>query len=149
MKLWHVEKGTLKRTVSHDDGWGVVCVVFSPDGQKVATASWDNSVRILDVQSGELTRQLVADDRWLFVSVAFSPSGKTIAGAGGKRDEQQFGKIKLWATDTGRLKETLDAAPAMIRSVAFSPDGQTLAGASERFQKPNAVMLWDLSQLKP
>jgi len=52
----------------------VYCIVFSPDGKKVATSAQDSTVRIWDAESGKELRKF--DAHSLFVS--FSPDGRKI-----------------------------------------------------------------------
>jgi WD40 repeat protein len=54
-------------------------VVFSPDGQTVATASDDNTARLWDVNSGQELHQLPHGGS--VNSVTFSPDGQTVATA--------------------------------------------------------------------
>jgi len=52
----------------------VVAVEFSPDGQRVVTASWDKSARVWDVRTGQpLTDPLKHNEP--LVSAGFSPDG--------------------------------------------------------------------------
>jgi len=57
----------------------VNAVAFSPDGRKVATASYDNTARLWDVETGKQIQRLEHDGS--VYGVAFSPDGKKLATA--------------------------------------------------------------------
>ena len=65
-------------------------VTFSPDGETIASGSYDDTIRLWDAVTGELKRTLTGHTAEVF-SVAFSPDGKTIAS--GNFDST----IRLWA----------------------------------------------------
>ena len=64
-------------------------VAFSPDGQTLASGSWDNTVRLWRVSDGILLRTLEGHTDPV-LSVAFSPDGQTLAS--GSRDKT----VRLW-----------------------------------------------------
>jgi WD40 repeat protein len=80
-------------------------VAFSPDGKTLASASWDQTIKLWDVQTGKELATLKGHTGWV-TSVAFSPDGKTLASAGGERSEESSGSadrtIKLWDVQTGK-----------------------------------------------
>jgi WD40 repeat protein len=98
-------------------------VIYSPDGQRIATAGADRAVKVWDA----------ATERELFTlrghagpvnGVAFSPDGSRLVSVGPER-------IRIWnATGPpGRLEIRLGLARR--GPVAISPDGNRLAGIAE------------------
>ncbi|QHG16228.1 AAA-like domain-containing protein [Nostoc sp. ATCC 53789] len=108
-------------------------VVFSPDGKTLASASWDNTIKLWNRETGKEITTLTGYGNWAN-SVVFSPDGKTLASA--SRDNT----IKLWNRETGKEITTLTGHIAEVKSVAFSPDGKTLASASA----DHTIKLWNL-----
>ncbi|MDE0467284.1 MAG: dockerin type I domain-containing protein [Candidatus Poribacteria bacterium] len=114
-------------------------VAFSPDGNMIASASWDDTIRLWDVKTERLLHILTGHTSDV-TTVAFSPDGKTLVS--GSWDAT----IKLWDPLSGKLKRTLTEHAGGISSVVFSPDGQTFASGSA----DKTVKLWNTStwQLK-
>jgi WD40 repeat protein len=110
----------------------VLGVGLSPDGQRLATASYDGTVKLWDASSGKelLTLRGHTD---VLVAVAFSPDGQCLASASGDKT------VKLWGARSGKELLTLHGHTDMVVAVAFSPDGQCLASASD----DKTVKLWD------
>ncbi|MBD2744526.1 caspase family protein [Coleofasciculus sp. FACHB-1120] len=105
-------------------------VTFSPDGNSLASASDDNTVKLWR-RDGTLIKSLEHKER--VIGVAFSPDGNLIASACADKN------IKLWRLD-GTLLKTFTGHADWVTSISFSPDGQFLASAS----RDKTVRLWRL-----
>ncbi len=51
VELWDVETGALIGGMRHDNWRGVTAVVFSPDGTRLASGSWDQVIKLWDVEA--------------------------------------------------------------------------------------------------
>ncbi|WP_204141329.1 caspase family protein [Halomicronema sp. CCY15110] len=114
------------RYQDHSD-W-IYSISFSPDGQTLASASKDGTVKLWDRNGRELRTLHHADAVY---EVSFSPDGQTLASA------SKDSTVKLWDRN-GHELHTLHHA-STVYEVSFSPDGKTLASASG----DGTVKLWD------
>ncbi|KAL2884580.1 Vegetative incompatibility protein HET-E-1 [Ceratocystis lukuohia] len=110
----------------------VTSVVFSNDGQRLASGSADNTVKIWDATSGACVQTLEGHDHQV-VSVVFSNDGQRLAS--GSADNT----VKIWDATSGACVQTLEGHHQEVTSVVFSNDGQRLASGSA----DNTVKIWD------
>ncbi|MBW4575480.1 MAG: protein kinase [Aphanothece sp. CMT-3BRIN-NPC111] len=112
----------------------VSSVAISPDGQTLASGSWDHTIKIWNLSTGKVKSTLTGHSN-LVSSVAISPDGQTLASGGFDHT------IKIWNLSTGKVKSTLTGHSDLVNSVAISSDGQTLASGSN----DKTIKIWNLS----
>ncbi|MBI1248023.1 protein kinase [bacterium] len=90
--IWQLESGKqIANSPGHHRGITVIC--YSPDGQRIATAGKDKSVRIWDSSTGQQLLELPRLNQIVW-SLAFSPDGRTLVGGIGLEE----GELVLWNT---------------------------------------------------
>ncbi len=105
------------RTLNGHSSW-VKSVEWSPDGQTLASAADDKTVRLWDTATGEAIRKL-NDHLSSVYSLAWSPEKDTrrLASAGSDRT------IRIWDILTGKPTNALEGHTSAVQCVAFSADG--------------------------
>jgi roadblock/LC7 domain-containing protein len=120
------------RSVLEGHSQGVMAVVFSPDGQLVASASFDGTVRVWETATGQC--RSVLDGHLRGVSaVVFSPDGQLVASA------SDDSTVRVWEAATGQCRSVLKGHSREVNAVVFSPDGQLVASASD----DSTVRVWE------
>ena len=132
----HAESKRFTIWPAMSDGWSaclqtleghsnaVISVAFSHDSTLLASASWDNTVKIWDASSGACLQTLKGHSVTV-TSVAFSHDSAQLASASGDKT------VKIWDASNGACLQTLVSHSYWVRSVAFSHDSAQLASASD------------------
>jgi WD40 repeat protein len=118
--------GAPERTLGHFPG-KVTSVHFTPDGQRLVTASGvaglGGVAAIWNVADGTLVQHFEGH-RDILYDAELSPDGKRLATCSYDK------KIELWDAVTGKLLRTLEGHTGAVYDVAFSPDSRFLVSAS-------------------
>ncbi|KAK3947157.1 hypothetical protein QBC32DRAFT_97895 [Pseudoneurospora amorphoporcata] len=107
-------------------------VAFSPNGQRLASGSGDDTIKIWDPASGSCLQTLEGHSDWVY-SVVFLPDGQRLAS--GSADKT----IKVWDPASGSCLQTLKGHSGCVGLVVFSPDSQRLASGSA----DDTIKIWD------
>jgi len=113
----------------------VECIVYSPDGNTLASGSWDKTIKLWDAKTGTL-KHILEGHSDTVTALAYSPDGKILASA------SDNGIIKLWDANSATLKHTLTDHSDSVTALAYS--GKILASASD----DQTIKLWEAAQLK-
>ncbi|MCI0461121.1 MAG: protein kinase [Gemmataceae bacterium] len=142
--LWDSQTGEelLPRLPPHSEH--ARSVAFSPDGTRLASASWPivpvttpGELKVWDVQTRKKVLNLTGPFD-VVDSVVFSPDGRRLVsvaylGSGPR-------KVQIWDADTGQSLLSLACHKSGSLKVVFSPDGQWLVSGSNQDEE---VKIWD------
>jgi serine/threonine protein kinase len=116
----------------------VTSVIWSPDGKRLASASYDKTVRVWDAANGNaLFTYRGHTDR--VNALAWSPDGKHIASA------SSDSTVQVWEAAGGTLFSVYRGHAAPVTALAWSPDGSYLASGDKNAR----VQVWQVTTQTP
>ncbi|KAG0221029.1 WD domain protein, partial [Mortierella sp. GBA43] len=132
-RIWTLEGHTLDINV----------IVYSPNGNQLASGANDNTVRLWDIKSGSCSYVLRCHDargsrRRRVHSVAYSPGGDQVATAGTNL------VIQLWDTSSGECLYFLIGHPSTIKCVIYSQTGNSIVSSAAN----GTIRQWNLNTSK-
>ena len=98
----------------------IAALAVSPDGDTLASASWDHTVRLWP-RSG--ANRVLEGHTQNVNGVAFSPDGRVLVSAG------YDATLRLWRVSDGN--SSVHSVPSPVNSVAVAPDGEIIAAAAD------------------
>lgn len=127
--IWSVTTHQSLGTITTDNAVGAMAL--SPNGQLLAVAGYDETIRIYNTTSRALAASLPSDDGHIW-SMAFSPDGSTLAVGSNV--------IQWWSVASHELITRAISPGGSVTDVAFNPDGTILAAGGYKM-----VGLWNTS----
>jgi len=123
----------VRKYEGHKDA--LYALALSPDGQTLATGSYDQKIKLWKVADGTEIKTLSGHNGGVY-GLSFRPDGKVLASASADRT------VKLWDLATGKRLDTLSQPLKEQSVVAFAPDGKTLvAGGVD-----SRIRVWEVSE---
>ncbi len=130
--LWDVAAGAEAATLQgHAEQ--IWALAYTPQGDRIASGSWDGAVKVWDVASGELL--LALDGHTHYVgALAFNDDGSGLVSGSGDTT------LRMWDATSGDLLRTIDNHPDKLGGVAFFPgENMLLTGSWD-----GTILVWGL-----
>ena len=116
----------------------VTAIIWSPDGKRLASASYDKTVRLWDASNGNALFTYRGHTEHVN-ALAWSPNGKYMASA------SSDATVQIWETVTGTLYSVYRGHAAAVTAVSWSSDGLYLASGD----KDKHVQIWQMAAHTP
>lgn len=134
VRVWDRRQKAVIRTLDRHRDW-VRSVMFSPNGDSLATAAADGKAYIWHRQSERPGEPVIARPHPLN-GLTYTPDGKFLVVVGFRCE------LILYEIATGRVATTWECPCLDMRSVAVSPDSQWIAAGGRN----GIVRVWDYSR---
>jgi WD40 repeat protein len=115
----------------------VLAVAASPDGEWIASASDDGTVRLWSAATGRVERVLEGHGD-VVTAVAFHPDSTLLAS--GSQDRT----VRIWDLEHGTTVDTLDGHASRVTAVEFGPAGRLASGELD-----GRIIIWGATDDEP
>jgi cytochrome c len=99
----------------------IVSLAVSPDGAKLATASWDHTVRVWSVADG--AQQVLEGHAQNVNGVAFTADGRSLVSVGYDHE------LRVWSVAGGTPHVVV--LPSPLNALTVAPDGEIMIGGAD------------------
>ena len=123
IRIFDVATGNLKNAFDNIHSDTVLCVRFNPEGSRLASASADRVVRLIDPTSGKIIRALEGHSGHA-LSVAWSHDGHMLASTGADNT------VRFWDAETGERRKPVEGFDKEVTGVCFVGDDAQAVAAS-------------------
>ncbi|WP_299502534.1 c-type cytochrome [uncultured Roseobacter sp.] len=118
LRLWDAATGDTRVLGNHTAK--IIQLALSPDGQRVASASWDRTIKIWSLEEGAAPIEITGHTN-IVNDVAFSPDGKRLYSASAD------GTLRVWDASTGEALRRLVNHGFGINTLVVSADETWIA----------------------
>jgi WD40 repeat protein len=148
LKLWVAATGKERANLKGHTSM-VTAVVFTPDSNKLISASLDNTIRSWDVATGKELLPYKGHTGPIRC-LAISADGKTLASSADDNFDMNYQPVvRLWDVATGKELALLKGFERDVMSMAFTPDGKSLVTGGLTLNKNGLdvglVKVWDVA----
>eukprot|EP01118_Nematostelium_gracile_P004874 TRINITY_DN15801_c0_g1_i1.p1 TRINITY_DN15801_c0_g1~~TRINITY_DN15801_c0_g1_i1.p1 ORF type:complete len:406 (-),score=89.07 TRINITY_DN15801_c0_g1_i1:14-1231(-) len=155
IKIWETQTGYCLKTLQAGE-W-IRSIQITEDGQCLASAANDGSVRFWDLTKPEVTFREMKEHDKPIETICFSPGtvqtletieGKSYKGKAGSGNFLATGcrdnSIKIWEVATGLSVTTLVGHDNWVRGLIWHPNGKYLISVSD----DKSIKIWDIKQAR-
>lgn len=132
IKIWDIDKSQITRILDGHTDY-ITSITFSPDGNKLVSASRDHTIRIWDIESNRCVKIIKAHLDTVY-SASYSPDGRQIVSASDDKT------IRIWDAKNYKCIVTKENKES-VYFARFMPEGNIIS-VSE------TITIWDNGLLK-